>query len=51
MTKERLIELLKECELCGDTESGHCRADELLLEYINDEAIAFAYTAVPKWYA
>lgn len=51
MTKEKLIEELKKCELNGDTECAHSNADDLIIEYINDPEIKAAYDAVDKWFA
>lgn len=61
MTKEELLKTLK--EICNkineaeessgyyDLESSHLEADNLLLEYINDEAVTEAYNDIDKWYA
>ncbi len=53
MTKEELINKLKEInqreEL--DTEKAHSDADDLLIEYINDEEVKYAYDKISKWYA
>lgn len=51
MTKEELIAKLNEEIGNGDQEAAHVRADDLLIEYINDPDIKEAYAAVPKWYA
>lgn len=51
MNKEELIKKLKKVEEENCTEEGHIKADELLLEYINDTEIAAAYEDIPKWYA
>ena len=47
-------ELIKELEkLHGDTdiEIAHSRADDLLIDFINDEKITKAYNLIEKWYA
>lgn len=52
MTKEELLEALKEIyKNEGDKEMAHVRADNSLLEYINDEDITNAYEEIEKWYA
>ncbi|MCP3681276.1 MAG: hypothetical protein GY861_01175 [bacterium] len=51
MTKDELLQKLKECAFGGDTERDHAKADDLLIEYINDKDIENAYKAVEKWYA
>jgi len=51
VTKEELIAKLKECAANGDLEVAHWDADQLLLEYINDQDITEAYRDVGKWYA
>lgn len=50
MTKEQLVEELMRLKV-GDTEINHSRADDLLVDYINDPEIAAAYFAIEKWYA
>ena len=34
-----------------DYESHHAEADELLLDYINDEKVTEAFNKIKKWYA
>ncbi len=52
MTKEELITELKTIkDNNSDIEQGHGEADQLLLEYINDEDIASAFNDIEKWYA
>jgi len=34
-----------------DTETAHVEADELLLEYINDEEVSRSFHDLNKWYA
>lgn len=50
MTKEDCIKKLKNCD-SNDYEVEHLKADEILLEYINDEEIEEAYNKIHKWYA
>jgi hypothetical protein len=50
LTKEELISELMKFK-GGDPEAEHAMADDLLIEYINDEDIAKAYGDVDKWYA
>jgi hypothetical protein len=51
MTKEELIKKLSVINETMDKEIGHGLADDLLLEYINDEEISKAFNDVEKWYA
>ena len=51
MTKEKLIEELKQQLNNGDQEDAHIAADNLLLQYINDKEIEDAYNMIDKWYA
>lgn len=51
MTKEELIEKLKDLQDGDDTENLHIKADDLLLEFINDPAISEEYKKIDKWYA
>ena len=51
MNKEELIAKLNEFAETFDTEVGHSRADDALIEFINDEDISKAYNAISKWYA
>jgi hypothetical protein len=50
MTKEELLKALSECDE-GDEEVNHVKADDLLLEYINDPEITLAFESIDKWYA
>ena len=51
MTKDELIIILNRCALDGDTEVAHGRADDALIDYINDPEIALAFDSIEKWYA
>lgn len=51
MTKEELIKKLEELQKDTDLERSHGEADDLLLEYINDNDIREAYDKLDKWYA
>ncbi len=53
MTKEELIEKLRECQEISnhDQEEAHIRADDLLLEYIGEKDVTFAFIDINKWYA
>jgi hypothetical protein len=51
MTKEELVDRLRELEHHLDPESAHSTADNLLLEFINDKDVAEAYENIDKWYA
>lgn len=50
MTKEELIKKLEECKKL-DTEGGHIEADDLLLEYIDDDEVRKVFNEISKWYA
>jgi pimeloyl-CoA synthetase len=50
MTAEELIKRLQEiANSVLDPENDRARADKLLLEYINDSEITYAYEAVQRW--
>ena len=53
VTKEDLIEQLKQIavEYYMDAEVGHIKADELLLDYIDDNDVRAAYFSVMRWYS
>ncbi len=51
MTKEELVAKLKELSNNLDIEDSHIKADELLLEYIDDIDIINAYHKLERWYA
>jgi hypothetical protein len=54
MTRDELLAKLRELgneDDARDPEADHARADDLLLEYINDPEIAEAFNAFDKWYA
>jgi len=51
MTKEELLSILKELQENGDQEIAHAKADDALLEYINDEDVSKAFEEIDKWYA
>jgi hypothetical protein len=51
LTKKQLIARLNKLEKSRDTESAHCEADALLVEFIDDRDIADAYNRIHKWYA
>lgn len=50
MTKEELIKKLKELDR-GDKEENHVIADQLLLDYIDDQGVGKAFDQIEKWYA
>lgn len=37
--------------VCGDFQDDHRDADELLLEYIDNEEVTNAFDEIDKWYA
>lgn len=56
MNKKELIKRLKkECNLGWkdgkDAEDNHIHADDLLLEYINDEEVTKAFEEIERWYS
>jgi hypothetical protein len=50
LTKEELIKQLKDLE-GGDQETSHIKADELLIEFINDPEVTDAFECIDKWYS
>ncbi len=52
LTKEQLLDELVKIKNTyeHDLEVLHSKADDLLLEYINDGDIKKAYTALTRWY-
>lgn len=46
-----VIALVNLKEESGDSEVAHGKADDLLLEYINNAVVTEAYNAIRKWYA
>jgi len=52
MTKEELIAKLKEAkDLDFDPEIAHVKADQAILDFINDEEINKIYDDISKWYS
>jgi len=53
VSRDELIKLLTDlaADNDGDCENNHGRADDALLEYINDKAITQAFEMIEKWYA
>lgn len=51
LTREQLLERLRDCETNEDTEGAHADADKALLDYIDDPEVRAIYEAVDKWYA
>jgi hypothetical protein len=51
MTRDELLAILKECAADDDAEMAHGRADDALIDYINDPEIAAVYESIEKWYA
>lgn len=51
MSLEELIKKLQaECHT-DDYEKNHIKADDLLLEFINDERVTKAFNDIEMWYA
>lgn len=51
MTKAELIEKLEELHDGWDHEANHGKADDLLIEFINDPEVKEAFDKIEKWYA
>ena len=51
MTRDELLTTLNECAVGDDLEVAHQKADEALLEFINDPEITAAFESWEKWYA
>jgi hypothetical protein len=51
MTKDELVTKLKALSNNFDIEDSHIKADQLLLEYINDKDVVNAFDEIEKWYA
>lgn len=51
MDKNELLERLAEIRRDDDIEEGHYAADQALLDFINDDDISAAYSAIKRWYA
>lgn len=53
MTKDELLQALVKIkeDYSHDEEVAHVRADELLLQYIDDERISQVFENIDKWYA
>ena len=49
--KEKLLMQLEQLSKSDDTETAHADADNLILNYLNDEEIKKAYEKIKKWYA
>lgn len=50
ISRQELLNKLKELADIEDTAIAHSEADELLLNYINDPEIEKAFEEVPQWY-
>jgi hypothetical protein len=51
MTKQELLERLRQIPTSGDKEVNHSDADDLIIEYIGDPEIRAEYDRIEKWYA
>jgi hypothetical protein len=49
--RTRTIKELKELTKSKDPELAHAKADQLLLDWIDDATIEKAYKEIKKWYA
>lgn len=50
ISRSDLITELKELSTMKDSEIAHARADELVMNYVNDPEIEKIFEEVPKWY-
>lgn len=51
LTRDALLERLREMSPKGDIETLHCRADHLLLRFIDDTEVTEAFVALHRWYS
>lgn len=53
MTREQLIEVLKECQVIDkrDPEDSHSKADNALIAFINDPEVTQLYDSLTRWCA
>ena len=51
MSREELIDKLKQLQKGEDPEAEHGDADALLIEYIDDKEVAEAFYDIHRWYA
>jgi hypothetical protein len=51
VSRDELLAELRKLTKGGDEEINHCRADSLLLEFIDDPEVTEAFDAIDKWYA
>ena len=51
LTRDELLDKLRECADNSDFEMAHGDADDALIAYIADDEIAEAFESVGKWYA
>lgn len=52
MTKAQLLAELEKLTIPPqDPEEAHAKAEDLLLQYINDPRVKAAFDAIEKWYA
>lgn len=51
MTRDALLNLLREAARSDDPEDAHISADAALLVYLNDPEIQAAYENITRWYA
>ena len=48
---KEIVEKQEKSVLGGDFDDDHILADNLLLEYINDEDIKNAFESIERWYS
>jgi hypothetical protein len=50
LSKEELLNILRKCQDDDSHDDAHIRADNALMEFINDGDIKDAYEKIYKWY-
>jgi hypothetical protein len=50
LSKEELLNILRKCQDDDSHDDAHIRADNALIEFINDGDIKDAYEKIYKWY-
>ena len=50
LSKEELLDILRKCQDDDSHDDAHIRADNALIEFIDDGDIKDAYEKIYKWY-
>lgn len=51
LSRKQLVHALTALTEANDAEVAHSAADQLLIEYIDDEEIADLFKSIVKWYS